>query len=283
MKLKENLKNKIPENKLPYLSSSFDILGQICIIELKDEVRDYEKLIGETVLKLNPNLKSVFKKSSIVKGKYRTHKLTCIAGLNKKETIYKENKVTFKLNAEKCYFSQRLSNERLRISNLIKKHESVLVMFSGIGAFNLVILKNSQPKEVYGIEINKTAHKYALENVKLNKIPEIKSKLYNGDVKKILPKINKKFDRILMPLPKESELFLDLALKKIKKNGIIHLYTFLEEPEEKLKKENLGKNWEKIMKEKIKTYIKKFNIQKIVKCGVYGPRIFRVCVDIKIL
>ncbi len=271
MELKEYLKNKIPENNLKYLPNSFDIIGQICIIELKDEVKKYSRLIGNEILKLNPNLKSVFKKSSVVKGKYRTHKLTCIAGINNKETIYKENKAILKLNVGKCYFSPRLSNERLRIAKLIKKNESVLVMFSGIGVYNFVILKNSSPKEVYGIEINKTAHKYALENGKLNKISESKIKLYNGDVKKILPKLNKKFDRIIMPLPHESFNYLGLALKKLNKNGIVHLYTFLEEEEENE------------IKKKISKYTKKFKIQKFVKAGVYGPRINRICVDIKIL
>lgn len=282
MKIKDLLKEKIPKNKLEFLPNSFDIIGTICIIEVKKEVKKYSKLIGETILKLNPNIKSVFKKSSIVKGKYRTHKLNYIAGINNKETIYKENKAIFKLDVEKCYFSPRLSNERLRISKKVKKNESVLVMFSGIGAFNFVILKNSSPKEVFGIEINKIAHKYALENIKLNKIPENKISLFNGDVKKVLPKINKKFNRILMPLPKESELFLGIAVKKIKRNGIIHLYTFLEEPEGKLNKEELKKYWNNLIKEKIKKYIKNSKIIDIVKCGVYGPKIYRVCIDIKI-
>ncbi len=269
MKLKEYLKNKIPENKLKFLPSSFDIVGQICIIDIKPEIKKYSRLIGNSILELNPNIKSVFQKSSAVKGKFRTHKLRYWTGINNKETLHKENKALLKLNVEKCYFSPRLNNERLRIGKLVKKNESVLVMFSGIGSYNFVILKTSQPKEVYGIEINKTAHKYALENIKLNKIPENRIKLYNGDVKKILPKINKRFDRIIMPLPKESLKFLNLALTKIKKKGVIHLYTFIEE----------GK--EREIKEKIK--IKKFKILRIVPAGVYAPRIIRACVDIKIL
>ena len=283
MKLKEYIKKKIPESKLKYIPSSFDIIGQVCIIEIRNEVKKYSKLIGNSILKLNPNIKTVFKKASVVKGKFRTHKLTFIAGLNNKEAICRENNTLFKLDVEKCYFSPRSGSERLRISNLVKKNESVLVMFSGIGAFNFVILKNSLPKEVYGIEANKVAHKYALENSKLNKIPENKSKLFYGDAKKVMLKINKKFDRILMPLPKESEQFLELALKKIKRNGIIHLYTFLEEPKEETREIKLDKYWRDIMNKRIEKYTNNFKILRIVKCGIYGPRIFRVCTDIKIL
>jgi len=71
-----------------------------------------------------------------------------------------------------------------------------------------------------------------------------------------------------MPLPKESFSFLNLALKKIKKKGTIHLYTFIEEENE--------------VEEKMKKYTKKFRILKITKCGVYSSRISRVCVDVKI-
>ncbi len=279
MKIKEFLKDKIQETKLNYIPASFDVIGNICIIEIKDEIKKHEKLIGNAILELNKNIKSVFKKISARRGKYRTYKLKLICGEDNKETIYKENGVFFKLDVEKCYFTPRWSNERLRISKLVGKNENVLVMFSGIGSFIYVILKNSSPKSVYGIEINKTAHKYAMENLRLNKFDENKVKLFNGDVKNILPKIKIKFDRILMPLPKESYKFLDIAIKRLKKNGIIHYYTFLEEPKEKLNSKKLEDYWKKLLKEQLK--IKNLKIVKIRKSGVYAPRISRVCADIK--
>ena len=279
MKLKEFLKNKIPDNKIEFTPSSFDVIGDICIIEIKDEVKKYEKLIANSLLELNKNIKSVFKKTSARKGKHRTYKLKLLAGINNKETIYKENGVLFKLDVEKCYFTPRWSNERLRISKLVKKNENILVMFSGIGSFTYVILKNSTPKIIYNIEINKTAHKYALENLKINRFDENKVKLINSDVKKALPKINLKFDRILMPLPKESEKYFDLAFKSLNKNGVIHYYTFLEEPKKKLSDLKLNSYWKKQIKENLKDH--KFKIQNIIKCGVYAARIYRVCVEIK--
>ena len=180
-----------------------------------------------------------------------------------KETLHKENGISLKLNVEKCYFSARTSNERLRIAKLVKKNESVLVMFSGVAPFPLVISRNSKAREVYGIEINPIAHKYALENIRINKFSNIY--LIKGDVKKELPKLKKKFDRIIMPLPKEAKNYLNLALKYLKNNGTIHLYLFSNENDfSKLKKE----------------YSKKFKV-KLTKCGAYAPRIFRVCLDLK--
>ena len=109
-------------------------------------------------------------------------------------------------------------------------------------------------------------------DAQLNKINNIK--LVKGDVKKILPKLNKKFDRIIMPLPKGAENFLNLALTKIKKNGIIHFYSFAEE--------NKYGNIIDIINKECKKSKKQCKILKIVKCGQFSPRVFRICVDFEV-
>ena len=202
----------------------------------------------------------VAKKSKRYTGRLRTPKIQIIAGGKRKETIHKENGVQLKLDIEKCYFSARTGTERLRIAKLVKKDEVVLVLFSGVAPYPCVIAKNAKPKEIHAIEISKSCHKYAKENVKLNKLENIT--LFQGDVKKILPKINEKFDRIIMPLPKSADTYIALAKKKLKPKGTIHLYLFGREEEfSKLKK--------------------RFNAKKITKCGHYAPSVHRVCLDIK--
>ncbi|MBI1934950.1 class I SAM-dependent methyltransferase family protein [Candidatus Woesearchaeota archaeon] len=272
--LKFYLKNKLSKKELELLPTSFDVVGDILIFsEFPKELSKKEKLIGETILKTYPHIKTILKKTKKYSGKFRTPKLKIIAGGKRKETTHKENGVFIKLDVERVYFSPRMSTERKRISELTKPDESVLVMFSGAGPYPLVIAKNSKCKEVYGIEINPVAHKYALENVIRNKM-ESKIKIFLGDVKKILSKLNKKFDRILMPLPKGGEHFLELALTHIKNNGIIHFYDFLHEnefykAEDKIQRACQGLN-------------KRFKILNILKCGQYSPGFYRVCVDFKV-
>ena len=171
------------------------------------------------------------------------------------------------------YFSNRLATERLRIAKKIKKDEEILVMFSGSGVYPVVFARNAHPKSIYGIEINPKAHKYAKENVVLNKV-EHQVKLYKGDVRMVLPKIKKKFDRIAMPLPKTGDQFLPLALRKIKGNGIIHFYAFLNEKE-------IDKEARKI-RTICERHKKKCRILRKLKCGQHAPYIFRVCFDIKV-
>ncbi|MBS3143255.1 hypothetical protein J4446_00035 [Candidatus Woesearchaeota archaeon] len=242
--------------------ASFDQIGNIIVFNeeiSKEKAKSF----------INNRTKTVAYKSKKYSGKLRLPRIKIIAGVKTKEALHKENNVFLKLNIEKCYFSVRSANERLRIAKLVKKNESVLVMFSGIAPFPLVIEKNSNPDEIYAIELNRECHKYAKENLILNKSRKIK--LLQGDVKKVLPRIKKKFDRIVMPHPSDSFSYLNLALKHIKPKGIIHFYTFGQEKEIKE------------IKDKIKSYSDKIRIKKVVKAGDYAPFTYRFCFDLAMM
>ncbi|PIN81457.1 SAM-dependent methyltransferase [Candidatus Woesearchaeota archaeon CG10_big_fil_rev_8_21_14_0_10_30_7] len=268
MNLKQALAKKLTKKELSLLKTSFDIVGSIAIIDIPEELEKKEKIIAEELLNLIKHVKTILKKTGIRYGKYRRQKLKFLIGERKKITTHKESNSRLKLNVETCYFSSRLSHDRLRIMNQVKPQEKILVMFSGIAPYQIVIARNTKVKEIIGVEFNPEAHKYALENLKLNKV-ENKIKLYCGDVKKIVPKLGK-FDRILMPAPKNAENFLDVAKKASKKNTTIHFYCFATENE--LKK----------FKELIK---QKFNckILDCIKTNQHKPRSYRYRIDFKVL
>ena len=273
MNLKEGLKGNLNKEEMRHLVRSYDIIGDIAVIQIPDELVHKEKLIAKTLLNLHKNIKVVAKEVGMHTGIYRLQKVKVLAGKNRKETSLIESGVKMRLNVEKTYFSPRFGTERLRITKQVKSGESVLVMFSGIAPFCLVIAKNSDVLSVYGVEINPDAHKYAVENVKLNKLTD-KIKLYKGDVRFVVPQLNKKFDRIVMPLPKGGEDFLDVALKSAKKNAIIHFYDFQEEGLFSISKQKVKKACE-LSKRKCR-------ILRLVKCGQQKPRVYRICVDFKV-
>jgi tRNA (guanine37-N1)-methyltransferase len=268
--LKQALKGKMPEEKVRIVPSSFDVVGNIAIFsELPDGIgRKEKKILGETLLHLNRNIKTVAVKTGKYSGKYRTPKLKIIAGNKTKETIHLENGVRIKLDVEKDYFSARTGTERMRIAEMVKKEESVLVMFAGVLPFALVISKHSKAKEIYAVEVNPSAYKHGIENIKMNKMKNIVS--IKGDVEKVLPKLKKKFDRILMPLPKNSDDYLELAVSKLKPKGIIHFYTFINESE-----------FPKAGIERIQKVCSP-QVMRIVKCGHYSPYTYRVCIDFRV-
>ncbi|MFH0977877.1 MAG: class I SAM-dependent methyltransferase family protein [Candidatus Woesearchaeota archaeon] len=271
--LKESLKWKLSSKELSVLPSSFDLVGDILIFaDFPKELSKKKKLVGKALLKLYRQVKVVCVKTRKYSGVYRTPKLAIIAGEKRKETVYKENNCLMKLDVEKCYFSPRLGNERLRVARLVQPNETVLVMFSGVAPYLLVIAKNSKAKAVYGVEKNPVAHKYALENLKLNKLSNVILK--RGDVKSIIPALGLRFDRVLMPLPKGAEDFLSVAIPCVKRNGVLHFYDFLAEPDFPLAADKIRSACRKLKR--------KCTILRTVKCGQFSPRIFRICVDSRI-
>lgn len=271
--LKEAVEGNLTKKEKDFLRTAYDIVGEVAILEIEKELEKKEKFLAEAVMKINPRIKTVLKKVGGHIGVFRKQKMKLLAGKDTREAVQKENGINIKVNVETVYFSARLSSERKRIAEQIKKEEKVLVMFSGAAPYVCVIAKNTKAKEIVGVEINPEGHMYGLENLKLNKIDN--AKLYVGDVKKVVPKLDEKFDRIIMPLPKTADEFLDCALSVSKKGTIIHFYDFIEEkniPEESVKK----------IQSACKNKKMKCRILDCVKCGQNSPRSFRVCVDFKI-
>src|SRR3989338_11705439 len=105
---------------------SFDQIGTIAIFN-EFPRKNRQKLVKSI---LNQRIRTVAIKTKAYSGKLRLPKIKIIAGDKTKETAHKENNVLLKLNIEKCYFSVRSANERLRISRLVNDNESVMVLFS---------------------------------------------------------------------------------------------------------------------------------------------------------
>ena len=259
---------------------SYDIIGNIVILKFPEKTLKKDKIkSAKEILERHKNVKTVLEKTGKVKGRLRTIKTKYILGQKNLIAEYVENNCKFRFNVETCYFSPRLSNERKEIYLQIKKNEKVLVIFSGVGPYSIEIAKNSLANEVYSIELGKECYKYALENVKLNKLSNVR--ILQGDVKKIVKKgglnikgnlVPLQFDRIVMPRPQLKDSFLKEAFMVAKKNTIIHYYDF-------------GKDQNVILslvKKEAKKYKKKVKILKIKKAGNIAPYKFRWRIDFRV-
>jgi tRNA G37 N-methylase Trm5 len=259
----------------------YDIIGNIAILkfEEKTSLKDKKEEASKFLLS-HKNITTILEKTEKIKGKLRTYKTRYILGKKTRETIHKENNCLFKLDVEKCYFSPRLSNERLEISEKIKKlkkKKEILVLFAGVAPFSIIIAKNNIWSNVYSIELNKIASKYAEENVKLNKLKNIQ--IIQGDVKKLdsitkKEKLPKKYDIIVMPRAQLKETFLKEALKVAKKGTVIYYYDFCMEKE-------ICERVKEIQKE-IKAYKKKISVPKIKNAGDIAPYKFRYLIEFEI-
>ena len=251
---------------------SFDIIGSrekaVAIVEIPEEKEKKEIEIAKRIMKKHKNVKSVLKKTSERKGTFRLRELKLITGEENTEVLHVESGCKFKLDPKKVYFSPREGTERLRISGMAKPEETILVMFAGVGPFPIIIAKK-QPliRKIIAVEINPEAYRYMVENVRLNKVAHKVIPLL-GDVREECKDWYGKCDRVIMPLPHEAEDFLDIAIRCLKKKGVIHLYVI--EREEKITER--AKNIIKKMKKKVE-----YRVRKILP---YAPRTNKYCLDI---
>lgn len=251
----------------------FEVIGNIAILQLPDERKNEAKKLAKKILDLNGYIKTVLLKVGRVKGRLRKRELRIIFGNKTKETIHKENNCLMKLDAETCYFSPRLSNERQEIAKKIKGRKKVLVMFAGVAPYALVIARQNPKAEITAIELNKEACKYAEENIRLNKLENLK--IMQGDVKKIVPKLKGKFDFIVMPRPQLKETFLKEAFQAAMKGATIFYYDFAKQNEIKNKAQQV-----EIEAKKAKKKIKILNIK---RAGEIAPYKSRIRVDFKVM
>jgi len=270
--IKDVLKEIVPENLHVYIPSSIDLVGSIALVDVPEELKDYSGEIGRAIVKLYPKVKTVLSKEGGTVGDYRIRMLRKIFGEDSTETVYREHGCLFKLDLSKVFFNPRMSGERIRIASITRDGEYVLDMFAGVGPFSIIIAKKKMVK-VKAVEINPDAYRYLVENIKLNNVSDKVTPVL-GDAGKVLENEKEIYDRVIMDLPFKSLEYLDIALKVVKKNGVIHLYTIGED------EDTLEKNVEKVQ-DKIREM--DHNVEILSKRIVLetAPRKFIIVVDLK--
>ncbi len=222
-----NAKEALNPNVLRGSGAGYDILGNIAIIEAPAAAKAADvKRFAEYVMRANRSITTVLRKTGPVEGVYRIRGVRYIAGKRTFAAVYRENGCIFEFDVRKTFFSNRLSYERARMADLAKHDKNVMVMFAGVGPFAIEIAKLNKMATIAAIELNPYACRQMIHNVALNKVPNVIP--IRGDVKRQVAKFEDFADRIIMPLPKSSTLFLGSALKIARNGCTVHLYAFVE-------------------------------------------------------
>jgi tRNA (guanine37-N1)-methyltransferase len=274
MKLKHALRGVLTEEELDIFVGSYDVVGDIAIIIVPEALRAKEQKIAEVLLAGNGRIKVVAKRAGYYGGEFRTIPLTILAGEERKETEVKEFGIRLRINPETVYYSVRSGYERRRIASLVQDDEEVLVLFSGVAPYPLVISRYSRARAIIGLEKNPEAHRYALDNLRQNrKLANIE--LHLGDAGNLPAAVaGRYFDRVIMPLPTMAATFLPTALKVLKRTGWLHFYDlqspeFFESSVQKIADACLSRS-------------RILDSAEITRCGHCGPRTYRICIDARI-
>jgi tRNA (guanine37-N1)-methyltransferase len=266
--LKEALEGILSKEEQSKIQSSYNVVGDIAILEFDISLMPKKQQIGEAMLQTFKNLKTVALKTEQVSGEYRVPGIEIIAGEKRTKTIHKEHGCVYKLDVAQAYFSPRLGHERMRVVEQIKGKERVLVMFAGVGPYAILAAKKTKA-DLTAVELNPKAVEYMRWNVLSNKV---KVDLIEGDARKVLPSLGQ-FDRIIMPLPKQADTFLDVTLPALKEGGTIHYYTFAHNSLEATCH----------LAETVAMLGRKIKVIDAVECGSYSPCMARYCVDFKVV
>jgi tRNA (guanine37-N1)-methyltransferase len=225
------LRNKLPSRLLADLPR-VDFIGDIAVVEMPPELVLYKSIVGEAILEVNRNVRTVLAKKGPISGIYRLRDFAVIAGEPGTETVHRENGCQFHVDVAKTYFSPRLSFEHRRVSSLVKNGETIVDLFASVGSFPVQIAKNRQSVTVYAIDLNPEAVRYLIENIRINRVIGRVHPIL-GDARQIVQsQLLGVADRVIMNLPEKAIEFVDVACKAIKPSGgTVHFYSFIKKPD----------------------------------------------------
>ena len=279
LNLKTVLAEKLGPEQLKRFYRAYDIVGDIAVIRVPEPQLHYSRLIAEAIMTIHREVKSVWRQSSSVSGDFRLRNLNHILGKETTETCYREHGCVYKTDLRKAYFSPRLSYERMRITELVQKGETIVNMFAGVGCYSIAIAKHSAPQKVYSIDANPSAFQYLGENIRLNRAEKVVVP-FKGDAKTVIEtELQNVADRVLMPLPELAYEYLDYALLTLNSaGGWIHFYGFEhakrdEDPVQKASSE---------VSRKLDRLCGSFCVDKGRVVRTVGPRWYQVVLDIHV-
>ncbi len=267
--------SRFTPDEVSSFESGIDVIGDIAIVKLRPGAEGKEAGLAEAIMQEMKNVRCVYGQEGGIEGDYRLRKLRHLGGEERTTTLHRENGLQLRLDVETCYFSPRLSTERLRIAELVKRGESVLNMFAGVGPFSILVAKRGRRAgtRVCSCELNDAAFLFHLENNKLNKV-EDRIEMVKGNALE-LPSIlqgDRRFDRILMPHPSQSNLFLPVALSMLQPDGVVHYYRHVTGRDVEEAKENLSRELDALAPNVAATSVRRVRM--------IGPRYIELVADL---
>jgi tRNA (guanine37-N1)-methyltransferase len=255
MNLQEVMRHFLPKDvEIP---SSFEAVGHIAHLNLKEGVLKYKYIIGQVILDKNPSIKTVVNKVGTITSEYRVFEMEVLAGEDVTETIVKQHGLRFKLDFRHVYWNSRLENEHSRlIDTWIKPSDVVVDAMCGIGPFAVPAAKKGC--RVFANDLNPESYRWLVENCRINKVQN-EVHCFNEDARAFLRRAAAgrlqvegggdgketvgasqatTFDHIIMNLPASAVEFLDTLkggfseqLWRDRELPMVHVYSFLPDTE----------------------------------------------------
>ena len=199
--------------------SSFETIGHIAHMNLRDEFLPHKELIGQVILDKNPHIRTVVTKVGTLSNEYRTFDMEIIACRDNDRSLIatvSERKLRFLVDYQKSYWNSRLATERERLLKAFLStdvtNSRLIDMCCGVGALTCFAAKEGL--EVFANDLNPSAIACARQNVAQNKI---EAEVFNMDAREFVRKLVKdgkltepRINHVMINLPEIGIRFLDV-------------------------------------------------------------------------
>ncbi len=273
VKIRGALAGKVPESLTALLPDGWESVGDVLILKFPEQLKPYEKTIAQEYSKIL-EMRSVLNDCGGISGELREPQFEWICGDKNTETTHLENGIRYTLDPAKVMFASGNVDERIRMSKLKCRGETVVDMFAGIGYFTLPLAIYGKPKRIYACEINPVSVSYLRRNAELNGVSKIVEPLL-GDCRKAA--LEGVADRVVMGYVRGTKNFLDKAMRVLKpEGGIVHYHeTYPNALLPQKAKEDIGRAAEKAGR--------KVEILRFAEVKSYSPGVSHVVVDFRVM
>lgn len=146
---------------------SFETVGHLAHLNLRDEALPYRSVIGQVILDKNPQLKTVVTKVGVIHARWRTYDMAVLAGEPDTIAEVRQCGARFRLDASTVYWNSRLEREHERLcEEEFAKGQVLLDACAGVGPFAIPAAKRGL--QVFASDLNPEAYAWLKVNVALN-------------------------------------------------------------------------------------------------------------------
>lgn len=169
----ETLKRLLPEGT--EVPSSFEQIGHIAHLNLREEHLPFKYIIGAVILDKNPKIKTVINKVGTIDNEWRVFSMELLAGEENTVAEVKQHGARFRLDFRKVYWNSRLEAEHLRlVDRWFKPGDVVADAMAGVGPFTIPAA-TSKGCTVLANDLNPDSYKWLKVNITINKVESLAS------------------------------------------------------------------------------------------------------------
>ncbi|KAJ1815379.1 tRNA(m(1)G37)methyltransferase [Coemansia sp. RSA 2598] len=164
----EILKAVLPDSS--EAPTSYEQIGHIAHMNLRDQYLEYKYLIGQVILDKSPTVSTVVNKLDTIDNTFRNFKMEILAGKDDFMAQVRENDCVFKFDYSKVYWNSRLHSEHERLIKKFAIGNSICDVMAGVGPFAIPAAKKGCL--VWANDLNPASYDAMQDNIKLNKVQD---------------------------------------------------------------------------------------------------------------